>query len=343
MSELIIKDTGVIARAELDTQISTAKAYPRDVKKSIEYALQLATMDEETAASCFYVLPRKEKDGTKKEIKGGSIRLAEIMASAWGNIHAATRIIENDGKHITAEGVAWDLESNVKITMQNKVSIIFGAKDGKGGYTANPDMQTVLSNAASAKALRNAIFKVIPKALIDRILEKSMSFSIGDQKSKRSKIDTILERLNKMGIDQEKILNYYEKKSKEDLTDDNIKSLIGLGTAIKEGHIKIDDVFKSQLKETNDNASDLVNELLINKKPIDSFIEEVKIDSLIKKHEKDELKIDQSSMYEQVKKQLMKAKSQDTLDLAADMIREVEEEKQQELRDIYKQKLESFK
>jgi basic membrane protein A len=45
--------------------------------------------------------------------------------------------------------------------MQNKVSIWFGEKNGKGGYQANADMQTVLSNAASAKALRNAIFKVV--------------------------------------------------------------------------------------------------------------------------------------------------------------------------------------
>ena len=122
MSDLIIKDTGVLARAELDVQISTAKAYPRDVHRSLQYAEQLATMDEETAQSCFYVLPRKDKDGTKKEIKGASIRLAEIIANAWGNIHAATRIIENDGRHITAEGIAWDLETNVKIAMQNKIS-----------------------------------------------------------------------------------------------------------------------------------------------------------------------------------------------------------------------------
>src|SRR5580698_5290338 len=129
MSELIIKDTGVIARAELDVQISTAKAYPRDLKRTMDLAEQLATMDEETAQSCFYVLPRKEKDGSKKEIKGGSIRLAEIVANAWGNIHAATRIVENDGRHITAEGIAWDLESNVKISMQNKISIRFGEKE----------------------------------------------------------------------------------------------------------------------------------------------------------------------------------------------------------------------
>ena len=267
MSELIIKDTGVLARAELDMQISTAKAYPRDVRRSLDYAEQLATMDEETAQSCFYVLPRKDKDGTKKEIKGGSIRLAEIIANAWGNLHAATRIIENDGRHITAEGVAWDLETNVKITMQNKISIRFGEKDGKGGYTANADMQTVLSNAASAKALRNSIFKVVPKALVDRILEKAMTFSVGDQKTLNKKVQEVVEKLTKMGIDKQAMLDYYTCKSINEFTPEILRSLIGLGTAIKEGHIKIDEVFKAEDHQQNAiSATDKINSLIANRK-----------------------------------------------------------------------------
>jgi len=266
MTDLIIKDTGIIARAELDVQISTAKAYPRNAVRAVDYATQLATMDEATAQSCFYCLPRKEKDGTKKEIRGASIRLAEIIANAWGNIHAATRIVENDGRHITAEGVAWDLETNVKMAMQNKISIRFGEKDGKGGYTANNDMQTVLSNAASAKALRNAIFKVVPKALVDRVLEKAMSFSVGDQKTINTKVTDIVDKLVKMGLNKELMLDYYECKSLGDITPEIYKSLIGLGTAIKEGHIKIDDVFKGE-KELNDmSAVEKINSLIADRK-----------------------------------------------------------------------------
>lgn len=267
MSELIIQNTGVLARAELDVQISTAKAYPRDVRRSVAYAEELATMDEATAQSCFYVLPRKEKDGTKKEVKGGSIRLAEIVANAWGNIHAATRVLENDGFHITTEGVAWDLETNVKITMPNKVSIRFGGKNGQKEYTANADMQTVLSNASCAKALRNAIFKVVPKALVDRILEKAMTFSVGDQKTLSSKVQEVIDKLTKMGIDKEQMLEYYECKSAADITPEILRSLIGLGTAIKEGHIKIDEVFKNEDDtQKGISATDKLNSLIASRK-----------------------------------------------------------------------------
>jgi hypothetical protein len=266
MSELITKDTGVIARAELDTQISTAKAYPRNAVRSGEYATQLATMDEATAQSCFYCLPRKEKDGSRKEIRGASIRLAEIIANAWGNIHAATRIVENDGRHITAEGVAWDLETNVKMAMQNKISIRFGEKDGKGGYTANNDMQTVLSNAASAKALRNAIFKVVPKALVDRVLEKAMSFAVGDQKTLNTKVADVVDKLVKMGINKELMLEYYDCKTLSEITPEIYKSLIGVGTAIKEGHMKVDEAFNAPKELDTTSSIDKLNSLIENKK-----------------------------------------------------------------------------
>lgn len=266
--ELVIKDTGVLARAELDTQISTAKAYPREAQKAIQYATMLATMDEATAQSCYYCLPRKDKNGNKVEIRGGSIRLAEIIANAWGNLHAATRIVENDGKNITAEGVAWDLETNVKISMQNKVSIWFGAKDGKGGYQANADMQTMLANAASAKALRNAIFKVVPKALVDIVRDKAMSFSIGDVKTVNAKVKEVIDKLNKMGLTTESILEYYGYDSIGKITPADYTSLLGVGTAIKEGYIKPEQVFNA---ETDDipgmSAAEKVQNLLAEIKP----------------------------------------------------------------------------
>ena len=224
-------------------------------------------MDEATAQSCFYCLPRKDKDGNKKEIRGGSIRLAEIIANSWGNLHAATRIVENDGRSITASGVAWDLESNVKIEMQNKVSIWFGEKAGKGGYQANADMQTMLSNAASAKALRNAIFKVVPKALVDRVLERAMSFSVGDQKTINSKVADIVDKLVKMGIDREKMLEYYECKTLAEITPEIYRSLIGIGTAVKEGYISVDNVFQSDSEENQHmSATEKINALLAEKK-----------------------------------------------------------------------------
>jgi hypothetical protein len=260
MSEVMIQDTGIHARAELDVQITTAKAYPRKVNDFINKAIELATLDQDTAASCIYCLVRNGKDG-KSEIKGGSIRLAEIAATCWGNIHAATRIIGNDGKFITAQGVAWDLENNVKIGTEVKRRIT--SKDGR---TYSDDMQMTTGNAAAAIALRNAIFKVVPKALVDRVYEAAVKFAVGDHKTIDSKRKIIFERFNKMGIENKKILGFYGKTSLEEFDANDIAELIGIGTSIKEGILSIDKAFSMELLEENSqNTEEKINGLLDNK------------------------------------------------------------------------------
>ena len=66
-----------INRSEIDMQVATAKAYPRDVHKVINEITTYATMDQETAVDCFYKLKRGQT-----EIEGLSVRLAEIFAGA---------------------------------------------------------------------------------------------------------------------------------------------------------------------------------------------------------------------------------------------------------------------
>lgn len=257
MSNELINDQGKFLRAELDMQITTAKAYPRDVNNFIALATALATQDEETAQSCFYCLTRKSRDGKVSEIKGGSIRLAEIAAACWGNLHAASRIVGNDGHSITAEGVAWDLERNVRMGAEVKRSITTSS-----GARYSSDMQTVTGNAASAIALRNAIFKVIPKALIDRVYEKAVQCAVGDQKTLSTRRHVIFDRFKKLGIETSKILRFFNKNSIEEFTLADLEKLIGIGTSIKEGYLEIDKAFTLDEETTPLNVEERVKNLL---------------------------------------------------------------------------------
>ena len=107
-----------INKSEVDIQVSTAKAYPRDVEQSLNRIKQLATIDNETAENCFYALRRGDTF-----IEGPSVRLAEIIGCAWGNLRVQARIIGNDGKFITAQGIAHDLEHHV-FADKNRADII---------------------------------------------------------------------------------------------------------------------------------------------------------------------------------------------------------------------------
>lgn len=265
MSELIVtpSESGLLAKAEIDTMISTAKAFPRNITRCLEEAIALATISEEVAASCIYALPRKDKDGNRVEVKGETVRLAEIMLTCWGNMHAATRIVEVAEKYITTEGVCWDLEKNVRVTMPDKVSIWFGEKGGKGGYRANNDMQVMLSKASCAKSFRNAVFKAIPKTFVTTVYQKAVEKAIGDTKTLGSKVTTVIGKLVKMGIDRDELMSFFGYTTINQFTVDDCESLIGIGTALKDKIIKPEDVFKLEKNEEGDgSASDKLNDLI---------------------------------------------------------------------------------
>ena len=94
-----------IERAQIDVQISTARRFPRTLSDVKQRMLSFATLDEETAASCFFTLPAR-KGGDGRPIQGPSVRLAEIALGAYQHIKAGSRIISDDGKFITAQAAA---------------------------------------------------------------------------------------------------------------------------------------------------------------------------------------------------------------------------------------------
>jgi len=229
-------------RAQVDVQISTAHRFPRpDLSVIKKKMISFATLDEDTAMGCFYVLKRKGRDGEKK-IEGPSARLAEIACACYGNLRAASRIIGNDGKMITSQAVCHDLENNVCMSIEVKRRIT-----DKLGHTFSEDMQVVTGNAACSIALRNAVFKVIPLALIRPVYDAARATAIGDVKTLASRRDKALETFAKMGVPKERVLAVLEKSTVEDIDLAGLETLIGIHTAIKDGDSTVDEAFPPQL------------------------------------------------------------------------------------------------
>jgi hypothetical protein len=222
-----------ITRGEVDMQVSTAKAYPRSITKFQQDAMTLATQDKQIAAECFYVVPRGGKT-----VEGPGARLAEIIAGSWGNIRAETRILGHDGNEVTAQAMCWDMEKNVAIRTEVKRRI----KD-KHGKTFSDDIIVLTGNAAASIALRNAIFKVIPMALVKPIYEKCREVAAGDAKSLAQSRTEMVNYFKRYGITEARILFALGKGGVADIGTDDIATLRGIATAIKEGSASIDDCF----------------------------------------------------------------------------------------------------
>lgn len=234
--QVAIADAGVmtaVARAELDQAVTTARAYPRSLKRFVTECMDMATLNERVAAECFYSLPR---DG--KAIEGPSARLAEIVASAWGNCRAGARVVDEGPEFITAQGVFHDLERNVQVTYEVRRRIT-----DRQGRRFKTDMIAVTGNAACSIALRNAVFKGVPKAFWNDIYEAARRASVGDIKTLANKRADALVYLQKMGVPQANVLTVLNLAGVEDIGADELATLKGLINAIKDGETTVDATF----------------------------------------------------------------------------------------------------
>ena len=226
-----------IERAQVDVQIATARKYPRTLSKVKERMLSFATLDEETASSCFYTLPAR-RGGDDKPIQGPSVRMAEIALASYQHIKAGSRIINDDGKFLTAQAVVHDLENNVAVSIEVRRRVT-----GKSGNRFSDDMIAVTGNAACSIALRNAVFRVVPRALITPVYEAAKRVAVGDVKSLTSKRAQIIGRLKQMGAKEAAILAAVGAEKIEDIDLAKLEVLIGLGTAIKDGETTLENAF----------------------------------------------------------------------------------------------------
>lgn len=241
-------------RSEIDVQIATAKQYPRNLAQVLKNIETLATMDEETAGQCFYILRRQGK-----AIEGPSVRMAEIIASSWGNIRVQARIIANDGKMITAQGICHDLESNYAVSSEVKRRIT-----DKNGKTYSEDMQVVTGNAACAIAMRNALFKVVPAALVKKVMAKAKMVSIGKANSLEESRQKMLDYFKKLGVEDKNIFDYLSISKVEEIDTDMLVELRGLANAIKEGTTTVQETFFPKVAEVSTEEVDPSKDLFGN-------------------------------------------------------------------------------
>jgi hypothetical protein len=230
---LVPSAAGALNKSEVECQLDAAHKYARSVKRFLTEAVTLATLNQEVAESCIYSLPRGGK-----VIAGPSIRLAEICASAYGNLHIGARVVGIEDKEIVAQGIAWDLEKNLRVSVESRRRIT-----NKNGSRFNDDMITMTGNAAASIGLRNAIFRVIPRAYVNAVYQKAREVAVGSASTLSAKRQTVVDRLVKMGAMPDRILARIGKPSVEDINLNDLEILIGLGTAIRDGNLNADEAF----------------------------------------------------------------------------------------------------
>jgi hypothetical protein len=240
-TEIQIIDSAEIVQAQesaiIDKQIATAKTYPRDLKKVVDNSILIATLDKETAQSMGYTLPRGGKN-----ITGGSVHLAKIIAAEYGNLRVQTKVVAIDHKEIIVEATAHDLEKNYAVRSEIRRKIT-----DKYGNRFNDDMINVTGRAANSIAFRNVIFDVVPKGIWEKVYNEAMQVAIGELSDETKMLAARKKALDyfetEFGATEADVLNALNLRSVKQIKANEVQNLRGLMSALKDGEITANELF----------------------------------------------------------------------------------------------------
>ena len=228
-------------RAAIDTQVATAKQYPRDLAKVRNNSIAIVCMDKETAQSCRYAKPVGGKN-----VVGASVHLARIVAQQYGNIRVQQRIKNIDDRTIVAEAVAFDMETNYAVAVEARRSII-----DKFGHRFKDSVIETASMAILAIAERNAILKIIPKSIIDSVYNEAFKCANGDLSDNAKLIiarDKALEFFkSEYGATEKQVVELLGLKTKDAIKPEHIADLRGFMQSLKDKEVSPEDLFKPEI------------------------------------------------------------------------------------------------
>jgi len=229
-----------VVSAEINQQIATARRYPRRRDKAIaQEIMERATLNQEIARECFYALSRREAGGGSKEIIGPSIRLAEIIRASYGNIRVASRFVGIDERVkgravVVVEAVAMDMQTNDAVLMHVTRSIMTSPKNGQPRmFTA--DMVNVTMMAAQSIAQRDAILRLVPKALWIDGYQGALATVRGNETTLSDRRAKAIAAFKGFGIQPKQLFAALGIESEQEIGLDLLVHLVGMFTALKEG------------------------------------------------------------------------------------------------------------
>jgi len=185
--------------AEVQAAMVIAKQFPRDQQDAMERVIQ-ACRRKTLAEVALYAYPRGGETVT-----GPSIRLAETLAQAWGNLDFGIVELEQRKGESIVQAYAWDLETN---TRQVKVFTVPHERHTKRGVSSLTDPRDVYELTANqgARRLRACILGVIPGDVVEAAVAECDKTLRGDNKEPLAeRARRMVEAFGEMGVTKAQI------------------------------------------------------------------------------------------------------------------------------------------
>lgn len=230
---------GLVAREvqEVQAALTIAKRFPRDEIAAFN-RIMTSCKRKRLAEQAVYAYKRGNQIVT-----GPSIRLAEAIAQAWGNIQQGIVELEQRPGESTVMAFAWDLETNSRSAKVFTVPHMRYTKQGSYALTDPRDIYELVANQGSRR-LRSCILSVIPGDVVDAALEQCKKTLQGANTAPLDdRIRAMVTAFGEIGVNQEMIEAHIGHKA-DAIIEQELVSLRQIYTSIRDGMAKREDFFQ---------------------------------------------------------------------------------------------------
>jgi hypothetical protein len=215
------------AVAEVQASMMIARMNPRDPIAAMDRILN-ACARPTLADSAVYTYSRGGSD-----VSGPSIRLAEAMAQAWGNMQFGIRELDQRSGESTVQAFAWDVETNTRREVTFQVPHIRYTRSGSKRLEDPRDIYEMVANQG-ARRLRACILAVIPGDVTEAAVAQC-------EVTIKTKADTSPEAMQKMldafdayGVSKEQIEKRIQRRL-DAIQPAQVVSLKKIYTSLRDG------------------------------------------------------------------------------------------------------------
>ncbi len=223
---------------EVQAAMIIAKRFPRNERQAVDRILNACSRPA-LAERALYQYSRGGMD-----ITGPSIRMAETMAQAWGNMQYGVRELEQRDGESTVEAFCWDLETNTRAVRVFQVRHEIEKKGNVKKKLTDPrDIYELVANQG-ARRLRACILEQIPIDITESAVAQIDTTNKAKCDITPEKIKSMLEKFSDFGVTKEQL----EKKIQRRIDGITPALMVSLGkiyNSLKDGMSKPADWFEA--------------------------------------------------------------------------------------------------
>ena len=232
----VVASAGEVARVQ--AQLVYAASRPRDEQRAVDRMLT-AFQRPSLASKALYQYARGGS-----EVSGLSIRAAEAMAMAWGNMDFGLRELEQKQGESTVEAYAWDLEPNVRRAVTFRGPHYRDTRAGRKRLEDSRDIYELVANQG-ARRVRACILAVLPRDIQEAVETQVAETMKATFEITPESLKAWLEAFGRIGVTKAMLEARIQRRF-DSITPAQMMGLANIYNSIKDGIARVEDFFQVQ-------------------------------------------------------------------------------------------------